>query len=259
MQHNDVSSASVGHHFDIMCALGCSSPAKARIINVFVLHCAASETLNASCQPCCFRTGHSKFTDSAPLSVLPPPPHPPKKKENIFFFKFGFFEQQITLANPPLPSNHPLKKNFFLFQTWIHLEKKKKKTLSTPPPLPLPPTRIFFVRFGFFIKKIHFSGFFVKENFSYPSHQPSPPPPPKKYLFSLTPPPPPPKKYLFSLTLSMTSYYLEVTMTYISWSLVQRFRDFALSNRKTSYRSLKQTTGSTSCPWITILPVVCNF
>ena len=86
MQHNDVSSASEGHHFDIMCALGCSSPAKARIINVFVLHCAVSETLNASCQPCCVRTGHSKFTDSAPLSVPPPPPPHLKKKENIFFF-----------------------------------------------------------------------------------------------------------------------------------------------------------------------------
>ena len=63
--------------------------------------------------------------------------------------------------------------------------------------------------------------------------------------------------YLFSLTLSMTSYYLEVTMTYIPWS-----RDFALyltiSNRKTSYRSLKQTAGSTSCLWTTILVLFLN-
>ena len=37
--------------------------------------------------------------------------------------------------------------------------------------------------------------------------------------------------------------------------MVQRFClvSLTISNRKTSYRSLKQTAGSTSCPWTTIL------
>ena len=37
--------------------------------------------------------------------------------------------------------------------------------------------------------------------------------------------------------------------------MVQRFClvPLTISNRKTSYRSLKQTAGSTSCPWTTIL------
>ena len=77
-----------------------------------------------------------------------------------------------------------------------------------------------FARFGFCKKSL--SGFFVKENFTYPSRQPPPPPPPyqptEKYFTYASY-----FGYLFSLTLSMTSYYLEVTVNYISWS-----RDFAL-------------------------------
>ena len=40
--------------------------------------------------------------------------------------------------------------------------------------------------------------------------------------------------------------------------MVQRFCLVSLTifNRKTSYRSLKQTAGSTSCPWTTILVVL---
>ena len=58
--------------------------------------------------------------------------------------------------------------------------------------------------------------------------------------------------YLFSLTLPMTLYCLQNTVTYISW-----FTFFALylypCLRKTTYRSLNQTAGSTSCLWTTIL------
>ena len=42
--------------------------------------------------------------------------------------------------------------------------------------------------------------------------------------------------------------------------MVQRFClvSLTISNIKTSYRSLKQTAGSTSCPWTTILVVSTN-
>ena len=46
--------------------------------------------------------------------------------------------------------------------------------------------------------------------------------------------------YLFSLTLSVTSFCLELTVTYISWSSDFCLVSLTLSYRKTSYTSLKQ-------------------
>ena len=51
----------------------------------------------------------------------------------------------------------------------------------------------------------------------------------------------------------MTSYYLDDTLTYISRSRDLALYSLTIFNRKISYRSLKQTADSTSCPWTTIL------
>ena len=165
-----------------------------------------------------------------------------KQQQNIYIWILCK-TNSLTLANPSLPSP-PQKENIF-FQTLILFEKKKKKrsrSLSTPPPLPFPAARFFFVRFGFFIK-IHF--------------------PDSLY-----------KKISLILTATLTEKIIHLCI--ILWILVpsdtvndlilfgghcdlyimvQRFClvSLTISNRKTSYRSLKQTAGSTSCPWTTIL------
>ena len=109
------------------------------------------------------------------------------------------------------PYLHPFqKKKKKKIQTWILLGKKTL-TLAIPPLPPLPPARFFFVRFGFLIKN-SLSGLFVKENFTYPSRHPTPHPRKKYFTYASY------FGYLFSLKLSMTSYYLEVTVVYISWS-----------------------------------------
>ena len=108
-----------------------------------------------------------------------PPPSPPsthtRAKKSVFFIWILCKTNSLTLANPPLPSP-PQIENKFCFQTWILL-----KNITYSSNIPPPPTRQnFFGRFGFFIKK-SLSGFFVKENFTYPSrHPPSPPPPHRK-------------------------------------------------------------------------------
>ena len=117
----------------------------------------------------------------------------------------------LTPANPPLPSP-PQKEN--IFSDLNSFEKRKKKTLAlaTPPHPSVPTAIICFVRFGFFIKKNHFPDSLYKKI---------------SVILAATPPPPhsyPPTEENNSLmhhtldtcSLSMT-YYLEVTVTYISW------------------------------------------
>ena len=110
-----------------------------------------------------------------------------------------------------------------------------------------------FVRFGFFIKKKSLSRFFVKGNFTYPSHHPPPPPPP----------PHPATEKIIHLCIILWILIQSDTVNDLIlfgghcdiYIMVQRFClvSLTISNRKTSYRSLKQTAGSTSCPWTPIL------
>ena len=221
------------------------------------------------------------FGSVRPATPFPPPP-PPKKK--FFFLSFEFFVNKITHSiPPPRKKNHllyhpppppppkkkkkkiikilckkkftyssqssftftPSKRKHFFFQTWILL-KKKSLTLATPHPLPSHPSEFFFVRFGFFIKK-SLSRFFVEENFTYPSRHP--PPPPHTHTHTRTE-----KRIhlciiLWILVQSDTINGLILSGGHCDlYIMVQRFClvSLTISNRKTSYRSLTQTAGSTS-------------
>ena len=128
----------------------------------------------------------------------------------------------------------PSKRKQFFFQTWILLKKKEKKslTLATPHPLPSQPPDSF--RFEFFLKKIS--------------------------LILAATPTHPPKKIIH---LCIILWILVQSDTFGGhcdlYIMVQRFClvSLTISNRKTSYRSLTQTAGSTSCPWTTILVFLC--
>ena len=124
---------------------------------------------------------------------------------------------------------------YIFFQTWI-LVKKKNHTSHTPNPTPpLPPTRIFFlVRFGYFIKN-PLSGFIVKENFTYPSPPPPPPRSPTEKIIHLC-------NVLWILVQSDTVNGLILFGGRCDlYIMVQRLClvSLTISNRKTSYRSLK--------------------
>ena len=138
--------------------------------------------------------------------------------------------------------------------------KKRSLTLATPLPHPLPHTRFFFARFGFFIKKKnHFSDSVKKENFTYPSRHPRPHPPTEKIIHL--------RIILWILVQSDTVNDLILLGGHCDlYIMVQRFClvSLTISNRKTSYRSLEQTAGSTSCLWTTILvntviPILLHF
>ena len=112
---------------------------------------------------------------------------------------------------------------------------------------------LFFVRFGFFILKNALSRFFIKENFTYPSRHPPPPPyfpnPSTKKIILLC-------IILWILVQSDTVSDLILCGGHCNLYIMDQrfcFVSLTISNRKTSYRSLKQTAGSTSCPWTTIL------
>ena len=100
-----------------------------------------------------------------------------------------------------------------LFSFWIlsdldSFEKKITYPSHNSTPLPSHSPEFFFVRFRFFLKT----------TFRIPDK--------KSLILAATPLPPTEKVihlciifgYLFSLTLSINSYYLEVAVTYISWS-----------------------------------------
>ena len=124
--------------------------------------------------------------------------------------------------------------------------KKEKKllTLATPHRIPSQRPEFFFVGFGFFIKQIHFPYSLYKKIslILAASH------PPKKIIHLCI--------ILWILVQSYTVNDLILFRGHCDLSImVQRFClvSLTISNRKTSYRSLKQTAGSTSCPWPTIL------
>ena len=104
-----------------------------------------------------------------------------------------------------------------LFQTWILLKKEKIITYPSHTPNPSPPPNrqnFFFGWIWFLYKNIHFAySLYKKISLILAATHP----PKKNFTYASY------FGYLFSLTLSMTSYYFEVTVTCISWS-----RDFEI-------------------------------
>ena len=101
-----------------------------------------------------------------------------------------------------------------------------------------------FVRFGFFIQKITFSILCIRK-----FHLSYPPPTHRKKIIHLC----------IILWILVQSYTVSDLILFGGhcdlYIMVQRFClvSLTISNRKISYRSLKLTVGSTSCPWRTIL------
>ena len=186
----------------------------------------------------------------SPLSAPPPPPllqRQKKRKEKTFFLDLDYLLNKFTCTSQSFLTLTLSKKNSDL--------ESFEKNITDPshiPTLPLPPTRIylfiFFVRFGFFYKKNSLSRFFVKENFTYPSRHH----PPTENIIHL--------RIIFWILVQSDTVDDHILFgghcdLYI---MVQRFCliSLTISDRKISYRSLKQTAGSTSCPWTTILVFV---
>ena len=191
----------------------------------------------------------------------PPHPHPQKR-----YFRFGFLvKKSLTLA----PSSHP--HHFFfnldLDSLWKKLtysapflsnppppRKKKsdldsfeKKNYPSHTPTPSHPPDFFFFGYIWILYKKSLSGFFVKESFTYHNRHLSHPPTEKIiHLYII----------LWILVRSDTVNVLILFGGHCDlYIMIQRFClvSLTISNRKTSYRSLKQTAGSTNCPWTTIL------